>query len=185
MKRILLAALAAALAMNAWGFVFWVLLPSGPWALEAAAEEPALAEALLTYLPATGTYFTPSHELAWEEMQRRQEIGPVATIHFRRDGIQAASPWTFVAGFVHLFLLCLAVAGLLRAVGSALPRFGGRVLFVWTVGLIGTLFVGLSYPIWWHQPWQFHLTVALYSAGAWLLAGLVLGWSIRSARLRF
>jgi hypothetical protein len=185
MRRLLLASLLAAAVMFLWGFLFWTVLMPAPRVFSAPDDSAALSEALVTYLPSSGTYVVPTWEGDEKQMAERFETGPVATIFFRRDGVRMMSPFTFVYGYLQLFVVCFLAAMLLYTTASALPSYGSRVAVVLLLGLAGTLFIELSQPIWWHQPWRFHLLNTLYAVVAWLLAGCVLGMLIKKGRLRF
>lgn len=183
--RIVLASLAAALAIFAWGFVFWTVVMPAPRLFGEPADEAALSEALVTYLLETDTYYVPGWTSDMEALESRLATGPVATIFFRREGVDAASPLTFLYGYLQTAFACFLVAMLLYRCASALPSYGSRVGVVLLAGLGGTVLVTLGGPIWWHQPWRFHLIHLLYAAVAWLLAGFVLGALIKKGRLRF
>ena len=185
MRRLLTASLLAGLAMFAWGFLFWTVLMPGPRAFSSADDSAALSEALVTYLPETGTYALPVWEGTEKQMEEKFATGPVATIFFHRDGVTAMSPLTFLFGYLQMTLACLVAALLLHMTASALPSYGSRVAAVFLLGLAGTLFLELAQPIWWHHPWRFHLLYSLYACVSWLLAGTVLGAMIKKGRLRF
>lgn len=183
--RVVLASLAAALVIFAWGFVYWAVLMPPSRIFGQSADEAALSEALVTYLLETDTYYVPGWTSDTAALQSRFATGPVATIFFHRDGVATGSPLTFLYGYLQTALACLLVAMLLYRCASALPSYGGRVGVVLLAGLGGTVLVSLGGPIWWHQPWRFHLIQLLYAAVAWLLAGFVLGALIKKGRLRF
>ncbi|MGH9382177.1 MAG: hypothetical protein ACRD2Z_16440 [Thermoanaerobaculia bacterium] len=183
--RVVLAALAAALVLFAWGFLYWTVLVPMPRIFGEPADEEALSEALVTYLLETDTYFLPVWRSESQVMQSRFETGPVATIFFHREGVDVGSPLTYLLGYLQTAIACLLAAMLLYRCGSALPSFGGRVGVVFLAGLCGTVMTALGGPIWWHQPWRFHLIYLLYAAVAWLLAGFVLAALIKKGRLRF
>lgn len=183
--RIVLASLAAALVIFAWGFVYWTVLMPAPRLFGEPADEAALSEALVTYLLETDTYYVPGWTSDTEAWQERFATGPVATIFFHREGVDAGSPLPFLYGYLQTALACLLIAILLYRCASALPSYGSRIGVVLLAGLGGTVLVTLGGPIWWHQPWRFHLIHLVYAAVAWLLAGFVLGALIKKGRLRF
>jgi len=185
MRRLVIASLLAAAVMFLWGFAFWTVLMPGPRAFDSPDDSAALSEALVTYLPASGTYVVPTWQGNKAQMEERFETGPVATIFFRRDGVRMMSPLTFVYGYLEFALACFLAALLLYMTASALPSYGSRVMVVLLLGMAGTVFIELAQPIWWHQPWRFHLLNTVYAVVSWLLAGAVLAAMIKKGRLRF
>lgn len=177
--RILVGSLVAALAMFAWGFVFWTVLVPAPRVFGEALDEPALSEALVTYLPVTDVYFIPEWQADRAVLESRFGTGPVATIFFRREGVDAMSPRTFALGYLQMLAACLVAAVLLHRCRSALSGFGSRVGVVLLAGLCGSVLITTSGPIWWHQPWSFHRLYLVYAAVAWLLAGCALAGLIK------
>lgn len=101
------------------------------------------------------------------------------------EGVDVGSPLAFLYGYLQTALACLLIAMLLYRCASALPSYGSRIGVVLLAGLGGTVLVTLGGPIWWHQPWRFHVIHLVYAAVAWLLAGFVLGGLIKKGRLRF
>jgi len=56
---------------------------------------------------------------------------------------------------------------------SGLSSFGTRAGFVTFAGTVGTVLANFSTPIWFYQPWGFHLANAIYMIVAWALTGVV------------
>jgi hypothetical protein len=78
-------------------------------------------------------------------------------------------------GFVHNWVTVLLVTFLLvRAGPNAMARYGDRVFFVALVGAIVAIFADATAPIWWYQPWRYHLVNGLYKLLGFIVVGLVL-----------
>jgi hypothetical protein len=182
MRSLLLGALLAAVVLFVWGFLVWGLMPVDPF-LE-VTDAPAFTQALTAQLPETGVYLLPAqgrtdeaYAAAVESMRR----GPLAMVFFRRAGVEPLSAGFFALGFLHMLVSALIVAGLLRLVAPALPRFGARFAFVALFGLAVGVWARLGEPVWWPIPWDFHLLYFVSDLGSWALAGLVLARFVRSA----
>lgn len=181
MKAIAVGALIAAMAMYVWSFVFWSVLPQPQQvAGRAARDEAALRGVLRDALPEAGVYFVPHFDPQdTDGFAQRHLEGPLATIHFQPQG-QAPLRFTVLAtGFLHFFACALGMGGLLRLFAGA-RGYLLRVVFVAAVGLLGAVSAHLAAPIWFLQPWPFHLLNTAYMAGEWLIAGLVLAAFIKA-----
>ena len=53
------------------------------------------------------------------------------------------------------------------------------VAFALIAGLSGSVFSNLGKPIWWIQPWSFHILNFVYDITSWALAALVLAHFVR------
>ena len=56
---------------------------------------------------------------------------------------------------------------------------GGAVLAAATVGLATAVWADLGRPIWYAQPWDYHVLFAVYELVGWVLAGAVLASFVR------
>jgi hypothetical protein len=78
-------------------------------------------------------------------------------------------------GTLQYFIVSLAAVFLLRFMLVVEAPFFKRFVAVFLAGLMGTLFIRLGDPIWFHLPWPHALGHAMYEVSAWGLLGLVLG----------
>jgi hypothetical protein len=171
MKRFLLAPLLAALAMFFWGFIYYGLSGIPYKALGTAGD---VAPAVTQLFPADGTYIFPDPRTPPEALAEQMKRGQALMVHVKKSGVKEMDPNTLIHGFLLEFVSCLLVAGLLQKVAPAFHGFGGRVMFVFTLGLLLTLFSNGGQAIWWQQPWGWHLMTMLHDGVAFLLAGIVL-----------
>jgi hypothetical protein len=185
MKGLLIGSALGALAMFFWGFLWWGAPHNLPYTtvIKSAPDEAALAAALTQTLPATGVYVlpNPASGASAEEVQKRAAAGPIAQVVFVKEGA-AMGAGVFIWGYVHMFVTCLIGALILRGALASTNGYGSRVSFVLMVGLAGSFFSNLGKPIWWHQPWPYHLAYFAYDLSSWLLAALILAKFVRSAR---
>ncbi len=69
------------------------------------------------------------------------------------------------------------VAGPLAA--PVLATYKARFKLAAVAGLAGAIYSNLGKPIWWHQPWDFHVLNFAFDFGSWVLAAFVLAWAIK------
>jgi hypothetical protein len=185
MVRVIVAVVLAAVVQFAWGFVFYGSLGSLTYTTAHAPDEMAVTEALKSVLPESGTYIVPmcpggcANEEAAQTFHKRAAAGPIAQVHYQKDGISMAQmPLVMGAGFGHMVLTCLLAAFLLRLALPGLRTYLTRLLFVFGIGVFAAT-IQLSDVIWFHHDWTFSLGQMGYCVMAWLLAGVVLGAIIR------
>ena len=174
-KSLLLGSLLAALAMFAWGTVFW-MTPLGEATVARTLDPGRAHDTLRDLFPADGAYFFPdfpegSSQEDWAERHRR---GPLGLVLIRHAGAQPMGPMTFVNGFLHMRITCVLIAWLLGRAAPALGSYQARVGFVLLAGFAATFWGQAGDSIWFYGPWRYHLMGMLYDLVAWTLAGIVL-----------
>jgi hypothetical protein len=147
--------------------------------MKKTADDAAAGRALLQHFPATGVYVVPNPD--GPDMEKLHTAGPIATVHIRTAGAPAMQPSMLLLGYLNYFVSCLVLAAVLNRVLPALTPYRCRVGISTMIGLIVAVFGSLGNPIWWSQPWPYHLVCALYDVLAWLIAGLILAKFIRPA----
>lgn len=181
MKSILTGAVLAAVAMFLWGFLYWSVSGISTRVLHPVPDEMALAQKLAEVLPRSGGYMLPfPANTSTEEFMKRLASGPLVQILYNRDGADPLQASVFVYGFLHMLASALVMAFALSQALPALPTYGARLQLVVVTGLAGSLFANLGRPIWWHQPWDFHLMNFAYELTSWMVAALVLARFVRS-----
>ena len=79
-----------------------------------------------------------------------------------------------LAGTLALGLWGMVFWGWLLAVGPS--RYAKRAGVVFLAGIMGTNFISVADPIWFHLPWDYTVGVLLYQTVSWaLLAGVTAG----------
>lgn len=176
MKNLFAGSLLAAVAMFIFGAVYWSSPIVGAGSRD--IDNDAAVQAMLKEtFPETGIYHVPGIDLYAEDAETynaMHEAGPVAMINIIHQPGPPMPPGTYVAGFLHEWLVCFLIGLLLMRAAPALPSYGARVGFVTFAGLVMALFVNVGAVIWWRMPVALEIADAVYSVVAWLLAGLVL-----------
>lgn len=189
--RTLGGALLSAVIFMVWGFLFWAILESPQGVLDPVPNEAGVMQVLKESLPATGSYFFPSHPgeepgtdhaAEFEIYMTRHRAGPIGLIHFRGSGVDPLSPDVYLFGFLHFFVSSLIAAFLLVLAIPIFDTYVHRVIFLTGLGIFGVVAVKFTEPIWWRLPWAFHLHVALFLVVGWFLSALVMAWIIRPER---
>lgn len=179
MQRILIGSVLATLAMFFWGALVWVGPATDAVFIE-VPDQKALGQDLLAQLRSSGVYLLPFDPDDMEATEKLQREGPLATIHFRREGVEPGSAGIMLGGFLHMLVSVLIFAFALRMAAPALPTYKMRVGFVFVAALGLAVFSNLEQPIWWHQSWGFHLVHTFYDVSSWLLGGAILAAFVRS-----
>ncbi len=177
MKRILLGSLVAAIVLFAFGGAFWTCPIPYAYVEKPTTSGAALASALREHLPNDGLYLVPGMDTDPAKSQEQYRKGPVATIHYRREGVEPMSPAVLTTGFFHGWITTALLAVLLRI--AALPRFGQRWTVVTLAGVACANYMTLGDGIYWFQPWPWLILNAAYNSAAMLVAGLVLAAFIK------
>ena len=131
---------------------------------------------------ATGTYFYPwpratdAEAAAFLDKHRR---GPFFKLSYVAEGVDPQSPRKLLTGMLHNYCVALLAACMLALALPALPRLRQRVVLVFLAGSIGTLFIQVGDPVWFHLPWDFVLGSLVYELGSWTLLGFTLGMLLR------
>ena len=176
--RVLAATILAAAVLFFWGYLFWVVLPLGPAAME---EEPfggeALTNEMMKVLPSTGVYFIPfpaDDTLSKEkqdEVAARHRQGPLVRIFFTKTGAEPPGAEFMLRGFAHNLAIALLISITVAVCAPALPTFTQRLGVAFLIGAVAAAWLGLNEAIWFYHPWKFEL----YQAGYVLVGGLLMG----------
>ena len=180
MKRLLIGALLASVAMWFWGFLFWGISPLPAQFLRSVPDEAALAEKLKAAIPETGVYLVPNMGagVSQEEFTKRHLAGPLAQIVYVREGDEPMSAAVLGGGWVHM-LVCALILGWILLYVPGPTTFGSRYCILALAGTAAAVWSNLGKPIWWHQPWGFHILYAIYDLTSLLLAAVILAWYVR------
>ena len=180
MKKAILASLLAAVVLFLWGYLFWGVLQPVSAVIDQVPDEDALGATLKEHLPSAGTYMMPMamDDPDMDAWTRRHESGPLVTIMFQPDGKPAMDPKVFLLGFGQGWLSLLLLALLLRWISRSLGSFGQRFGFLLWIGVIDVVWSNLGRPIWFFQPWDYHLLQATYTLSAWVICGAILAWFV-------
>ena len=147
--------------------------------LGAVPKSGAAGKALLDLLPTSGTYYIPSPRHDADTLSGLFEAGPIAFIHFHRQGRPQHDPTIMIKGFFLDLGVVILLAALLRTAAPALPTFTAHLKFLTLVALTATVLIDLGDIVWWTLPWPWKLHQAAYNLTAILIPGLVLARFIR------
>jgi len=179
-RRFLVSVVVATVVLTLWGFLFWGYFARGLGMFHAVPDADALTDTLKARDLATATYFvpwprsTPETERAFVE---HHKTGSFYRLSYVREGVDPQSGTKIMLGVLHHAVVAL-LAGLLVFFVRDRP-FGLRVLIVFVAGLMGTTFIRVADPVWFHMPWDFVGGVLLYECVAWLaLAVVVAGLAV-------
>ncbi len=190
MKK-LLGIFLASVAMFIFGAAFWMTPLTTSFFLTSSDDETT-GRRLKEMFPDTGTYYVPwtqadsslPPEAGKQESARKEALhkaGPIATIHIRQEGAGIMEPKLLLTGFVHELISMTVAALFMASLLASLTTYVRRVGFMAVIGLLIAWFGPISQPIWWFNPWPTHIVNAIYTALAWLVAGLVLAAFIKPA----
>lgn len=183
--RVVGGAFVGALIAFMWGFVFWTVLPFSDQAITRVADEGALAESLRAHVGPSGAYALPmpEHREGMNEAEQRaaldiwkgkHEMGPVALLFYRQEGISPMDPIVMVRGFLIGLLSSLLLAAVSAgAAGLGVP-FAKRVALILGIALFASLASHAIQWNWFYLPTRYTLTVAADLIIGWTLAGLAI-----------
>jgi hypothetical protein len=171
--RALVGSVAAAVVLFILGFVFFA---SGLQNLAIGdvdnAQAATIRQALAANLPETGTFAVPDDSTAEQTVMYGQ--GPIATIHYNSRGFAVGDPAVLIAGFIHMFVVALLMAGGLLTLSRYVASSGERVRLL-LLGAIGAaVFIHLREPIWFHHDWTYAIYVLIADVVSLTLAGMVI-----------
>lgn len=161
---------ATAVALFVWGFIYWGInpLPYGTWGT--TADDAATQVQLRALFPETGTYRVPGQQHATDQLDAMLTEGPAAFVFIDQDPPGAASPKTFIWGFIQN----LTIAGVLLVLVRFAHTLKDRLRLAAWAGLASVVIIDWSDVIWWGMAidWKFHQ--ALYDFSVWLVGTLVI-----------
>jgi len=179
MKRFLIGSFAAAVVLFIFGAAFWTCPIPYAYVEKPSSNNEALGSVLRDHLPNDGLYLVPGISENPADSIERYRKGPVATIHYRREGVEPRSSSVLILGFFHGWVTTALLAALLRL--APLPRFGQRLMVVTLAGLAAANYMKLGDGIYWFQPWPWLVLNASFDAVAMLITGLVLAAIVKPA----
>ena len=172
-KRAVMAVAGGAVVLVIWGMVFWGFLAPALGVFQALPDARGVTAALTDASTETGTYFMPWPRSTPEEFARftaQHRSGPFYRLSYVREGVDPNSPLKIAVGIAQYVVVALLAVVLILAAGA--PGFRARFAIVVLAGLIGTVFITVGDPVWFHLPWDYTAGVILYEVVAWVLLGL-------------
>jgi len=187
MKAIMIGGLLGGLMMFFWGFVAHMLLPLGDVGLlqaTAPQQEAVLATMHDNFPQGAGIYLLPMDKAAWEDKAQAKAFGaralalPYAFVVYQPQGLDMMND---MSGNLIKEALTNLLSALVAAylVSFAAVGFGRRVLLVTLLGVFGWLTNMVGMWNWYRFPGDFVLAGLVEGVVGWLLAGLLIAWSLR------
>jgi hypothetical protein len=181
-RRVVLAAVASAVLMFFWGFVYWgpVLNMTSRLmdTLPEDAELDVVAPLRAGNIP-DGMYVYPgpladmNDETAKKAWEKKLAEGPGFHMAYRRGGLSPMDPAMFAKGLAHNFVIALLSATLLATVVHGLPTYASRVGVLLLVALIASIWTNIGSVIWWFHPIDYAAGQIAYEVVGGLLMALV------------
>ncbi|MFN8457732.1 MAG: hypothetical protein U0401_24270 [Anaerolineae bacterium] len=176
--RTLLAVIGSTLVLVVWGMIFWGWLYEFFDIFKGLPNDVKVAELLISNETETGVYFFPwprNTPETFANFVQQHKTGPFFQLSYIKEGVDPQSPGKILRGVLHYFLVSVVIVALLKvAVASANFTFARKFAVIFLAGLMGTIFIRLGDPIWFHLPWPHALGNALYEIGAWVWLGVAI-----------
>lgn len=165
-----------------WGMIFWAWLADPVGVFHTLPNAETVTQLLEANDTVTGTYFMPwprDSSAAFAAFVDQHKRGPFFMLSFVREGVDPQSPGKLVLGTLHYASVSL-LAVLLLLVTRA-RHYATRAAIVVLAGLLGTNFITLASPVWFHLPWDYTLGNILYEFVAWVFLAAVTAGVVRPA----
>jgi len=178
MVRGILAALAGAVLMFAWGSLNWQVLELYPH--QGFKNNTVALSALRAAEAETGVYWVPSPPRGiekgspeYEELARQHKEGPRAMVIYNAEGADMEDMSFLIRGFLALFASCFVAALMLDR--AAIKSLVGRVLFCTTIGVVVALYSDGNNWAFFSYPQGWTITSMIDHVVSWTLAGVGMG----------
>jgi len=163
----------ATIVLVAWGMLFWGLLAPRLGVFHALPNAPAVTATLAEGGAATGTYFMPwprDTPEAFARFVHQHQVGPFYRLSYVREGVDPDSAGKLLVGTFHYLTVAALAVGLAVLAG---PRRRRRFAIVALAGLLGSDFITIGDPVWFHMPWDYVRGVLVYEAVSWIALAAV------------
>lgn len=173
MKKFVVAPALAALAMFVFSAIYWIS-PFPYKTLTPVGDNASAAAALGKIFPSTGTFLVPGPETDEKLVEELFARGPIAMVHFVKEGQPMMEPAMFAQGYALNFVTALLMMCLLTKCAPLFETFMCRVKFSAFIGVLAAVTITFSNPIWWRHTWGWALMGTLFYVLEFVVAGLVL-----------
>jgi hypothetical protein len=187
--RILIAGILGGVVMFVWGFVSHEILPIGELGVKVMPNEDAVTSALQTNLgDSPGFYIFPAggltpgatrqqKEAAMKKAEEQMASGAGGVLVYRPKRV-FNFPKRLAIEFVTDVIASLLACFLLGQ--TRLSSFGGKVGFVFVVGIIAGIFTNVQYMNWFGFPKIYTIGVMTTQIVGFLLVGIVAALIVRT-----
>ena len=191
--RIILAGVLGAIAMFIWSAIAHMMLPLGHAGIKELPNESAVLDAMKTavgdktglYLfPGLGVGDNPTHEQEKEAMTHYEEklaANPSGLLmyHAPKARTMTMGKWLTIEFLKQLLVSILAVFLLAQ---TRIISFGGRVGFVFVIGLVAAITTNVSYWNWYGFPGAYTAPYMTIEIVGFLCAGLAAALVLKSQK---
>jgi hypothetical protein len=181
-RRNLLAALCSTVALVIWGMIFWGWAYQFFGIFNKLPNDSQVWETLQANDTETGTYFFPwprNTPETFTNFVQQHRAGPFFQLSYIREGVDPQAPGKVLLGTFQYLLTSLMATGLLTLAAPSGSTFARKFGIVFLAGLMGTIFIRLSDPIWFHLPWPYTIGNAIFELVSWVLLGSLTAWLTR------
>ena len=180
--RPFLAGIAGMVALVLWGMIFWGWLYEPFGIFHKLPDDTEVVEMLIANDTQTGTYFFPwprNTPDTFASFVQQHQTGPFFQLSYLREGVDPQSPGKILRGVLQYFVVSMIAVRLIRLAPPAETPFIRKFAVIFLAGLMGTVFIRLGDPIWFHLPWQHALGNAFFEIVSWILMGVVIAALMR------
>ncbi len=171
--RVFLAGAAGTVALVIWGMIFWAVLAVALGMFHTLPNESEITELLQAGEAETGTYFVPwprDTPEAFDAFVARHKAGSFYKVSYIKEGVDPNSAAKILLGTLQYAVVAALAVGLLAL---ASPQgFRRRAGTVFLAGCLGTLFITIADPVWFHLPWDYTAGAVIFELVAWALLGV-------------
>jgi hypothetical protein len=180
MGRVIIGAVAAAVAMFIIGFVLYAT-PLSKLAY-ASLDNPgaaAVQQSLAANLPRTGTYAIPNADASAAQTVMYGQ-GPIATVHYNTNGF-SSDAGALVGGLVLNFVTALLIGAALLGLDRYVHDFPARGRIVVLFAVAASAYIHLGEPIFLHHDWLHFIYLFIADAAVLAAGGLIIArWFLPS-----
>lgn len=176
MKKVILAALASTGVLLIWGITYWQIIYEPIKIYNTIPDAEKVAQLLQESGTTTGTYFYPwprNTDATFRQFITKHTHGPFFKLSYVREGVNPQTPQKMIGGILHYLLVTFLAAIIILLVDPDKVSFRKKVLILFLAGSIGTIFIQLGDPIWFHLPWDYSLGILVYELVSWLIIGIM------------
>ena len=194
MVRVILGAIIGGILVFAWSMVSWMVLPYHTQSIHQFKDEAALTKLIKEQADQSGVYVLPfvpgdtlskgpaEQKAAWEEVQKKQQAGPMVFASVALEGTQynmkTAMTYSLILQIVGAFIISLMLCC------CCCTGYFCRVLTVSTIGLLVGLLGTVPYLVWWKFSLPFTLACAADALIGWTLAGIFMAAIVKPRKCK-
>jgi hypothetical protein len=173
--RFLMAIVAGAVVLFAWGAGFWTTV--GDRAVRPLAAEDEVMALVAREVPEDGAYFFPApsgkDQAATDAWTARHRSGPLGMLIVSKAGRDPMDPKTFIQGGLISVVVATLLLVLMR-MASPSGRFANRFAVAVVAGVMAAIGThGLQWN-WFFFPTSYTMYLLIDIAGSWTIAGAVM-----------